>query len=452
MLLSHPRRFHAPLLGLLQMPLAASAMDIQVSKTEDSLDGACDADCSLREAVVLANSTTGAHRIHLGAATYSLTLPTPRDSEGDEILEEDANLNGDLDITSTLEIIGSGAERTVIDGSNNDRIFEVMSGARLDVRNLTLLNGRTSTAGGALQNHGRSVLRHIHLRDNKAAHPFSRGWGGAVDNQGTLEVHWATFNGNYANFGDSGRALGGALFNQGELLVRDSLFNNNFTSGDDVVALGGALFNIGVADVARSSFLYHTADGPGITIRNDGDGVLKLTNVTVSGKSISGESDADAVVANGSYYPMYAGVPSMQLVNVTIADNQTLGLLNYGTLLIRNSLIAGNASYYENSTNCLNGGNAYTYQARGLLLGNGPGNCTADLYIENADTFTRLLYPLADNNSTLPSHALRKGSLAVDAGIGSCTTHDQRRLTRPRDGDGDGVVRCDLGAYERAKP
>lgn len=452
MLLSHFRRFHAPILGLLLVPLAASALDIQVSKTEDSLDGVCDVDCSLREAVVLANSTPGANRISLGAATYSLTLPTPRDSEGFDILEEDANLNGDLDITGTLEIIGAGAEQTLIDGNNNDRIFEVLRGARLVLRNLTLLDGRTSAAGGALQNHGHSLLHHVHLRANKATHPFSRGGGGAIDNQGMLEVYWANFQGNYTSFGDSGLALGGALFNQGELLVRDSLFNSNFTSGDDVVALGGALFNIGVADVARSSFLYHSANGPGATIRNDGSGVLKLTNVTVSGNSFSSASDNDAAVANGSYYPMYAGVPSMQLINVTIASNQTLGLLNYGTLLIRNSLIAGNTGYYEENLNCLNGGDGYTYQARGLLLGNGPGNCTADLYIENADTFTRLLYPLASNNSTLPSHALRKGSLAVDAGIGSCTAHDQRRLTRPRDGDGDGVARCDLGAYERAKP
>lgn len=447
--LSYPFFSHTALLALLLTPLATSAMDIRVSKTSDSLDGVCDADCSLREAVVLANATAGAHRIRLAAGTYTLTLETPRDEEG-RVFDEDENLHGDLDIASTLEIIGAGSATSFIDGSRNDRILEVLSGATLRLRGLTLQNGRTSTDGGALQNHGHSVLEHVHLQKNRVSFGYSDGEGGAISNRGTLEVYWSRFENNSATFGDSGWALGGAVFNQGDLIVRDSLFQNNSTDSDDVVALGGALFNIGTADVARSVFLYHSADGVGTSIRNDGNGVLRLTNVTVSGKSGGGENDSGAAVANGSHYPMYRGVPSLQLINVTIADNQTLGLLNYGKLLIRNSLIAGNN--YDGSANCLNGGSVYSYHARGLILGNGPGNCTADLYIENADTFTKLIYPLADNNSTLPTHALRKGSVAVDAGIGSCTRTDQRRLDRPRDGDGDGVANCDLGAYERAKP
>jgi len=40
-------------------PLAASADELVVTKTADTLDGACDADCSLREAVVASNSGPG---------------------------------------------------------------------------------------------------------------------------------------------------------------------------------------------------------------------------------------------------------------------------------------------------------------------------------------------------------------------------------------------------------
>jgi CSLREA domain-containing protein len=449
--LSYPFFSHTALLALLLTPPAASAMDIWVSKTSDSLDGACNADCSLREAVVLANATAGVQRIRLAAGTYALTLATPRGEEG-YVLDEDENLHGDLDITGTLKIIGAGSANSFIDGSQNDRILEVLSGASLRLCGLTLQNGFTSTAGGALLNHGHSVLEHVHLQNNRASYGFHGGEGGAISNLGTLKAYWTQFHNNVASFGDSGHAYGGALFNQGDVIVRDSLFHNNFARTDDVVSMGGALFNIGSADIARSVFLHHGADGLGTTIRNDGNGVLKLTNVTVSGKSGGGEGDLGATVANGANYPRFAGVPSLQLTNVTIADNKNLGLINYGKLLIRNSLIAGNINSSGDSANCHNGGSTYSYQARGLLLGNGAGNCTADLYIENADTFIRLIYPLADNNSTLPTHALRKGSVAVDAGIGSCTKHDQRRLDRPRDGDGDGIATCDLGAYERAKP
>jgi len=442
----------ALLLGLLLSPLAASAMDITVTKTTDSLDGACDSDCSLREAVVLANATPGAHRIRLGTGTYTLTLPTPRGDEG-VVLDEDENLNGDLDLAAELEVVGASSDLTHIDGSRNDRIFEVMSGAKLTLRRLSLHNGFTSDYGAAVENFGQLLVRQVHMYDNRAFASFNGGGGGAIANQGTLAVYSSQFERNSADFGDSGRALGGALFNAGALLVRDSLFRDNETNGDDVVAWGGALFNAGTADVARSAFLGgHVSDGPGIVIRNDGNGVLKLTNSTLSGENRSYERPEDSsVVANGDYYPLYAGTPSMLLINVTIAGNPSLGLSNHGNLTIRNSLVSGNGNEFIGIQNCRNDG-TFTYQARGLLLGSDTNNCTADLYVDNAITFTRVLYPLADNNSTLPTHALRKGSPAVDAGVGSCTSHDQRGLTRPRDGDGDGVAICDLGAYERAKP
>ena len=174
---------HTALLALLLTPLAASAMDIWVSKTSDSLDGVCDADCSLSEAGVLANTPPGEHRLSLAAGTYALTLETLRGDE-DRVFDEDENLHGDLDITSTLEIIGAGSATSFIDGSQNDRILEVLSGASLRLRGLTLQNGFTSTAGGALLNLGHSVLEHVHLQNNRASYGFHGGEGGAISNLG----------------------------------------------------------------------------------------------------------------------------------------------------------------------------------------------------------------------------------------------------------------------------
>jgi hypothetical protein len=49
----------------------------------------------------------------------------------------------------------------------------------------------------------------------------------------------------------------------------------------------------------------------------------------------------------------------------------------------------------------------------------------------------------------LPTFSLPPISPALDAGVGLCPQVDQRGYPRPQDGDGDGVVVCDLGAYER---
>src|SRR5690606_1932701 len=98
-------------------PFAAQALDITVTNTSDSQDGMCDSDCSLREAVIKANATSGNHRIRLGAGTYQLSLAPPSSEDGD-VYDDDANLHGDLDVSSTLLISGAGSSQTVIDGGS----------------------------------------------------------------------------------------------------------------------------------------------------------------------------------------------------------------------------------------------------------------------------------------------------------------------------------------------
>jgi hypothetical protein len=58
---------------------------------------------------------------------------------------------------------------------------------------------------------------------------------------------------------------------------------------------------------------------------------------------------------------------------------------------------------------------------------------------------------LADNGGPTPTHALVRGSRAVDAVIdGTCPppATDQRGMPRPQDGNGDGSAACDTGSYE----
>ena len=58
------------------------------------------------------------------------------------------------------------------------------------------------------------------------------------------------------------------------------------------------------------------------------------------------------------------------------------------------------------------------------------------------------LRPLQDGGGGILTHALLANSPAIDAGDDSqCPAEDQRGVARA-DGDGDGLVRCDIGAAE----
>ncbi|PAU62064.1 choice-of-anchor Q domain-containing protein [Pseudomonas indica] len=429
------------------------AADFIPTTDRDEFDGLCNAHCSLRDAVHAANGLPGADRILLDG-TYVLSRAAPEGVPPDE----DDNLTGDLDIRDELVIRGRSEALSGVRGEGlNDRLFEVLPGARLTLERLTLGGGATSQYGGALENHGETLLNRVTVTGNEADAGLAgegqvgSGHGGAVANFGTLGIYASTFSDNRADGGNEEEGRGGALFNQGTLLVRDSLFRGNRAEGGwEEGGRGGALFNLGQADLARSTFMQNRIGeyGRASTLLNAGAGQLKVTNSTLSQNA---PVHGAGVITNEAQDA--AGTPRLQLINVTLADNLGLGLFNGGDLLIRNSLIAGNTDGWGGyATQCQNFGTTYTYRAVGLLLGTTAGNCTGERSIENRYTLTRLLHPLSAFDERTYVHALRQGSLALDAGIGSCTSHDQRRRPRPRDGDGDGVAVCDLGAYERARP
>src|SRR5690349_20199983 len=99
---------------MLAVPPARAAV-FTVTKTADTLDGACNSDCSLREAVTAANSAPGADTIQVGPGVYKLTRLNPF---------EDAAATGDLDVLGELTILGAGADRTILDGNATDRVLD----------------------------------------------------------------------------------------------------------------------------------------------------------------------------------------------------------------------------------------------------------------------------------------------------------------------------------------
>src|ERR1051325_9972957 len=96
------------LLGSAVFITPAYAATFTVTKTADTNDGVCDADCSLREAISAANANPGADTITLPAGTYTLTLANAGGAN------EDNDATGDLDVNGSLTINGAGSASTII--------------------------------------------------------------------------------------------------------------------------------------------------------------------------------------------------------------------------------------------------------------------------------------------------------------------------------------------------
>ena len=439
--------------GLLAgLPLLAPAAIYRVTTEADVYDGVCNAQCSLRDAVSAANRRNGADVILVPAGTYQLTRPLPVDGQGIPIDSEDEAV-GDLEVSGPTYIRGAGAERTFIRGGMNDRLFEVLPGGALALEKVTLERGQTAYNGGAVRNDGGLVLFDVMLRENLAFRTlpdiplppqelFRHGRGGAVANYGRAVIHSARLEQNRARgtrstTDYSANGLGAALYNEGQLLVRDSLFYRNADLYEDEEwgsVTGMALYNRGVARIQRSSLVSHGGSAFFSNVLYN-VGRLDVSDTTISRFGGNGVANEPGAVAN--------------LDRITVTDGFGSGVFNRGRMRVRNSIVAGNFDDGPEVSNCFNRGE---FEQEGLLINSGQWPvdlCDADFYIPREDTFTTLIERIENIPPRQWFHPLLPGSPAIDVAVGPCSGKDQRGISRPRDGDGDGVAVCDLGAIER---
>lgn len=130
---------------LLMAAVPAGAADITVNVLGDPQPNGCTpGDCSLREAVSLANGLAGPDRILL-PATPGLPLQLSIQGSG-----ENGNATGDLDVLDDLEIVGTGAATTTVVQTAADRVLQTIMAddERLILRGLTIQGGSASEGGG----------------------------------------------------------------------------------------------------------------------------------------------------------------------------------------------------------------------------------------------------------------------------------------------------------------
>ena len=265
----------------------AYAASFAVTKTADTADGACDSDCSLREAIIAANAAPGADSIRVPAGTYTLALAGAG---------EDAAATGDLDILGDLTIRGAGSDQTIVDGGALDRVFDVIAGSVMITR-VTIQNGRVheSERGGGIANSGVLKLSKSIVRASFA------GNGSGISNDGTLELTGSAIRDNHDAF-----FTAGGLYNAGTATLRNSAIQGNASSED-----GGGLFNTGTATLINSTVRGNLA------VDGAGGGILNRNTLVLRG-SVVRDNTAQGLDDGGG------------------------GIANWGTLTATNSLIRGN--------------------------------------------------------------------------------------------------------------
>jgi uncharacterized repeat protein (TIGR01451 family)/CSLREA domain-containing protein len=388
-----------------------------VTTTADTNDGACDGQCSLREAVIAANANPGA-TIVIPAGTYTFTRSGAN---------EDNAATGDLDLRANMTITGAGTGVTIINGGGIDRVFHVFSAQAL-IKNLTIRNGN-ATEGGGLYNTfgGNSVLLNVVVSNNTVTgnglSTFHVSGGGIANSGGTLTIISSDIHDNQSINLNAG---GGGIANMG---------NGRLTIIDSAVHLNTAYLGAGIGADGIGSTGAVSVTGSTI-YNNTGAGIYNAYHVfTLTNSTISGNSDAGIIQTNNA-----SG--SMQLTQATITNNAS-GINRSGPFArfyARNTIIAGN-----NNEDCVLADiNSQGYNLIGTSSGCGfPISSSTDMLDVNP-----LLSPLANNGGATLTHAPQAGSPALDAiPAAQCAASvDQRSIQRPQG------IGCDIGAFEVQGP
>ncbi len=283
---------------------SAFATTLTVNSTADDFDQPTNGNCTLREAILAANTNAAVDGCAAGqagptvdvvaipAGTFLLTVG-PR---GDDDAER-----GDLDLTDDVEIRGAGAHLTRIDAAGLDRLFHVAGGVIATITDLEARNGDAGSGnGGGIENDGELTLTRVALRDS-----FAQGPGGGIRNNALLTLRGTLVAGNETD------DHGGGIDNHGTSVLENSTF-----SGNDGGNLGGGLYNLSGESmtVVHCTVRDNTA-GNGQAIHNAG-------NLTASNSLIDGPCDGNVNTSGGGNLESpgnTCGLGSGDLVNVTNA-------------------------------------------------------------------------------------------------------------------------------------
>lgn len=276
-----------------------------VTKTADTNDGACNSDCSLREAISAANATAGAHTINVPAGTYTLTLANAG-------ANEDNNATGDLDIKSNVTLVGAGAATTIIQAGTTaangiDKVIAVnpicTTALNVSISGVTIRFGRNTQPNGAAD----------FSYTGGGIDVCNTGSGGFTMTNVVVDQNTATTAyGGGVNF-DSVAPANGTNSITGSIIS-----GNRTTSAASVLKTGGGLnlfadaHNVNITNSTISGNI-SAGEGGGVYVRHTNGGAIQMSGTTISGNTAASRG---------------GGVSNSNLASSSLAINNDSALLN----------------------------------------------------------------------------------------------------------------------------
>ncbi len=330
---------------------AAAGSTIVVTTTSDSI--ASDGLCSLREAIIAANTDSAFNGCPAGSGNDTIMIDPALSTPTIFLLTltgagEDSGLTGDLDITgsivNTLAITGADLDNTIIDGNGTDRVLDIQPGARATISGVTIRNGNPgfgNDGGGiALRTTGRLTLDNSRVFTNTAAS------GGGVHVLGGLTLNNSAIEANY----------GGGVHNNGGLLDFNNaqVISNTHGYGVHNEGQGFLLFDGGTVSGNREGGILNDSSDATLTNLNI---IYNTTGGGVHNKALSAQSPGDMTLSNSSIMSNTNDTGGGLLNNGpgtdAIVENSRFsfntatpgnggGIKNGGTLILKNSLLDHN--------------------------------------------------------------------------------------------------------------
>ena len=279
------------------------------------------------------------------------------------------NQMGSIDITNSF-FTNNSANSGSINFGIGGAIYN-LSGGTINVDS-TLFEGNysggASAYGGAIANGYLSsaistayINNSIFKNNYGVADPF--GQGGAIYNNGNIEINNTQFIENHLQGSSGSLLLGGALYNSGNMTVNSSSFDGNyFNEAVQMSVSGSAIANTGTLNIANSVFTNNkSVIGDGSVI--SGGTIYNANSATIEGSVFSNnESNGGSQGTNiyGGVINNYTDSSTLIIKNSTFNSNVSVAgegdrawggvIYNDGDATIENSTIENNSISGGNNT------------------------------------------------------------------------------------------------------